>query len=317
MIILTSNTMEAHILPRGATLAGLWIKGVTHSLCLGFADRDSFSSCPIYAGALVGPVANRISRGRVRIGSKVYQMPSNEGTTCLHSGEEGLHARDWQVTDQTPSSVTLALSLPDGAIGLPGHREFTARYALTLDRSLSLVITAATDLKTVVNVAHHPYWSLDDLPDISGHRLKIQADSYLPVDDTGLPTGEIASVADTRYDFRHTRSLSVEHPLDANLCLSHDRVAAPRLAATLVGATGVRMNLLTTEPGLQIYNGSGLPSSAPSALPGQTIKPYAGIALEPQGWPDAPNRSAFAPVILAQGAQYRQETIYRFASNSP
>ncbi|MBW4708099.1 galactose mutarotase [Roseobacter sp. YSTF-M11] len=315
MIVLTSDMLEAHILPRGATLAGLWMKGIRHSLTLGFEQAASFEACPIYAGALVGPVANRVADGRVQIGSRCYRMPANEGTTCLHSGDHGFHALEWNVSRQSARSVTLQLELPHMANGLPGRRVIAARYDLLPGATLALTITASSDRDTVMNVAHHPYWCLDGHRDVSRHRLQIDAESYLPVTGAGLPTGQITPVAGTSYDFRTPRSVPVDRSLDANLCLSRAATAAPRRAASLTGSNGLTLGIETTEPGLQVYNGSGLPDAAPKALQRQKIGPFAGIALEPQGWPDAPNHPEFPRISLTAGAHYSQETLYRFTNN--
>ncbi|WP_298969729.1 aldose epimerase family protein [uncultured Roseobacter sp.] len=315
MIVLQSDTLKAHILTRGATLAGFWLRGHPRSLVLGFEDPLAFDSAAFYAGAIVGPVANRVARGQIELDNQVFQMPSNEGTTCLHSGDDGLHAQDWTISDQTVNTVTLETALPDAAIGLPGARRIRATYALEAENTLVLTITASSDCDTVMNLAHHPYWTLDEKADVSHHQLQIHADTYLPVNHQNLPTGHITPVAGSAYDFRTKRAVPVDRTLDANLCVATARSDTPRDVATLTGGTGLALHIASTEPGLQVYNGSGLPSDGPSALPGQNIAPFAGIALEPQGWPDAPNHPQFPSILLPAGAEYRQETRYRTSAD--
>lgn len=312
MIVLHSASLSAHILCQGATLAGLWLKGHPRSLVLGYSDPLSFAASPIYAGALVGPVANRVSRGRVVIAGTAYQMAQNEGENCLHSGDGGLHALIWSIVEQNASSVTLAVELPDLANGLPGARQVRATYALE-DDTLCLTIVARSDDTTVMNIAHHPYWTLDETADVSAHRLQVNAKEYLPVDDQNLPLGPRVPVSGTDYDFRQPRRVSIDRTLDANLCISSTRSDTPNNVAHLIGRDGISLHIASTEPGLQVYNGSGLPMGGPDALPGQRIAPFAGIALEPQGWPDAPNHASFPSITLASGSEYRQITRYRIA----
>lgn len=315
MIVLQSAALTAHILPRGATLAGFWFKGHPRSLVLGFSDTMAFESAAFYAGALVGPVANRVSNGQIEIAGKSFQMPKNERENCLHSGDGGLNELIWDVTDQTQCSVTLTTDLPDCANGLPGTRKISATYTLSDDSTLSLTITAFSDCDTVMNVAHHPYWTLDDSDDVSGHHLQVNATDYLPVDAQMLPTGEISPVAGSAYDFRIARPVPVDQTLDANLCVSTQRSEIPKDVAVLTGRGGISLRIASTEPGLQIYNGGGLPMDGPSALPGQHIRPFAGIALEPQSWPDAPTHPHFPSILLARDHVYRQETHYKVFEN--
>ncbi|MDW3222115.1 MAG: aldose epimerase family protein [Paracoccaceae bacterium] len=315
MIVLQSSALTAHILPRGATLAGLWLKGHPRSLVLGFADQLAFESAAFYAGALVGPVANRVSGGQIRIGGKTFQMPRNEHPNCLHSGDGGLNELIWDVSDQTLASVTLTLELPDCANGLPGTRKISATYALTELDTLSLTITALSDCDTPMNVAHHPYWTLDCSQDISGHFLQVNATDFLPVNEQMIPTGQIMPVARSKYDFRAACPVPVDQALDANLCISSIPSDVPQDVAVLKGSDGITLHIASTEPGLQVYNGSGLPTDGPTALPGQRIQPFAGIALEPQGWPDAPNHPHFPSVMLPRDGAYRQETHYRITKD--
>ena len=312
MIKLRSAGLEAWILPRGATLAGLWLDGIPRSLVLGFAGPRGYAACPVYAGAVVGPVANRIAGATVAINGHQHHMQPNDGANALHSGDAGCHLRDWQIADKSDTHATLRLNLADGDTGLPGRRRIEARYELT-GTALDLHLTALSDRDTVMNLAHHPYWSLDGLPDVGAHSLRVAAETYLPTDAETLPTGEIAPVAGTDYDFRTPRRLPVDRCLDANLCLSTRPRRALTPVATLKGSTGITLQIDTTEPGLQLYNGCALPESDVAMLPGQNMAPFAGVALEPQGWPDAPRHAAFPQISLHSGALYHQHTRYRLS----
>jgi aldose 1-epimerase len=269
----------------------------------------------IYAGAIVGPIANRIAGGQVRMDRATWQMPLNDGGNTLHSGPAGLHVVTWQVLSQSETSVNLAADLADGAAGLPGHRRIEVRYEIQ-GANLDLQLSAISDKDTYLNLAHHPYWTLDKHDTIGRHRLRVHAERYLPTDDQLIPTGDIAPVADTPYDFREARTVPDDISLDATLCLSQDRRPSPRQAATLMGPTGICLDIETTEAGLQVYNGSHLPTANTRMHPGQRLAPFAAMALEPQGWPDAPNHAAFPSILLRAHRVYRQHTRYLFSRKS-
>jgi aldose 1-epimerase len=311
-ITLSSGALDATVLPRGAALTGLRLAGLDRNLVLEVAGPEARAGSAEYAGALVGPVANRVRGGLVEIDGTRHYMPLNErGATCLHSGPEGLHARTWEVAGRTSQSVTLTVALPDGACGLPGRREITATYAVA-DRALTLTIRATTDRTTPMNIAAHPYWNLDGGVDITGHRLQLAADHYLPVDAATLPTSELAPVDGTDFDFREPHHLRRDPGLDVNFCLADASRPAPVHAATLTGADGTRMTLATTAPGLQVYGGAYLAMES-TARPGNPpLAPYAGVALEPQFWPDAPNHAHFPSILLHPGQTWQQQTVLTF-----
>lgn len=228
-------------------------------------------------------------------------MPCNEnGVTALHSGPDGLDQRTWHVLERSDSDVRLGITLHDGEGGLPGTRDIAVHYALS-EATLTLTITATTDAPTPINIAHHPYWRLGDA---SAHRLLIAATQYLPVDAANIPTGQIADVAGTPFDHRTPKALDPN--VDHNFCIAHAPRALPAHVATLAGADGLTLHIDSTEPGLQVYAGAHLPT-----LAGTEVKPHAGIALEPQGWPDALNHADFPSVLHTPTRPYRQITQYR------
>ncbi|WP_299281960.1 aldose epimerase family protein [uncultured Tateyamaria sp.] len=260
----------------------------------------------VYAGAIVGPVANRIRGGEVHLGDATYHMPTNENDrTALHSGPDGLDRRPWDMMAQDDSGVTLRCTLADGDGGLPGLRQITVRYGLSA-ATLTLDITATTNHATPINIAHHPYWRLGDA---RAHLLQVHAAHYLPVDQHNIPTGVIADVAGTAFDHRAPKPLHPE--IDHNLCTAPRKQVTARHVATLHGAQGIRLHIDSTEPGLQVYGGAYLPKIA-----GTDIAPYAGIALEPQGWPDAVHHPDFPSIICTPTQPYTQITRYRFDRDS-
>lgn len=247
----------------------------------------------IFIGPIVGPVVNRLTLPVDVAGQTLDLAPTGPEGYVLHSGDGGTSDRVWDIADQTESRVTFAIDLADGLGGFPGNRRITATW--TLDGpTLALDIRATTDAPTLMNVAHHPYWALDGAGR-DGHRLESPATRYTPCTPVFTPTGEVRPVAGSDYDF--TSPASPPPTLDANLILGDTDSATPQHAATLTSAGGRRLEVRTTAPGIQVFTG----------------KPY-GIALEPQRWPNAPAHDGFPPITLAPGAEFRQQTTYRFST---
>jgi aldose 1-epimerase len=308
-ISLVASPLRARILERGARLAGLWHEAVDHSLVLGYRHIADYRDDPLYLGAVVGPLANRIAGARVRLSGADWTLDANEGATSLHGGKHGLDKRLWEIEEQRADSVTLGLDLAHGADGLPGAKRIRLRYQLHAD-GLGLEIEATSDRDTLFAPAHHPYWRLDASGPVPRHRLTVHAREYLPTDEFNLPLGQIAAVEGTPYDFRTEAPVPSDTPLDANLCLAHSRRPVPVAAARLTAPNGLTLTIATTEPGLQIYNGSGLFPHANALEKHLPLNPFAGLALEPQNWPDAANRAHFPAALLTARTVYRQTTQY-------
>lgn len=304
---LTADGISVNVLTLGAIVQDLRLAGIDHGLALGSDQVADYEAGMRYFGAIVGPIANRISNARVRLDGMMYELERNEkGRTHLHSGAEGCHAQIWTITDQTPSSVTLSLTMPDGMAGLPGHREITVTYTVQAPATLTMQMSGTTDATTVMNFASHIYWNLDGTETWEGHSLRMAADHYIPVDETVCPTGEIADVTGTAMDFRQERALKIGDPaLDHNFCLS-DAPEDLRDVLWLTGQSGVAMTMATTEPGVQIHDASG------SHRPGRPV--YEGVVIEPQRWPDAPNNSGFPSIRVMPDQAYSQTTRWRFTT---
>ncbi len=307
-IALRGPLLTARVLTLGATVQDLRLAGVEHPLVLGFDDPAPYFGTGLYAGALVGRFANRLAGGRFAIDGQPYQADRNQdGRHLLHGGAQGTHHRIWTIADLAADRAVFTLSLPEGHMGFPGTLHIRATISVA-DDALAFDLRAKTDAATLCNLAHHGYFTLDDSGDIRGHRLQVAAEHYLPVDADLIPTGEIAPVAGTRFDFRQGRDLR-GGDYDHNLCLGPARTPL-RPVAVLTGATGLRMQVETTEPGLQLYDGrhfDGVPG-----LGGRRYGPHAGVALETQVWPDAPNHPGFPDAVLRPGQEYRALTRYRF-----
>lgn len=295
-----SDVLRVAVLTYGAALQSVRLAGVAHDLTLGSERLADYEGAMCYHGTLVGPVANRLSRARAMIAGVAHELVPNDGENLLHSGPKGIHARVWQVIDAQPDAVTLGLLLVDD--GFPGRRQVQARFSVT-GRVLRLDLTASTDAPTLMNVAQHGYWNLDGGATWAGHRLQIDADRYLPTDAAMLPTGAVRDVAGTPFDFRVPRRITPGDPvMDTNFCVSDARVPL-REVLWLQGGT-THMAFATTEPGVQVYDGLH------GIRPGHG--PYEGLAIEAQGWPDAPNHSGFPSIELRPDQTYHQITEWRF-----
>ena len=303
-VTIGAGDLTATILTLGCTLHSMHLNNVAHSLTLGSDTLADYAESMRYFGAIVGPVANRITGAQTTLNGKTLTFPVNENGNLLHSGDTGTHTKIWAIAATTPNCVTLTLALPDGEGGFPGNRQISATFQIDAPATLRLTINATTDADTLMNFANHSYWNLDGSAQWPGHSLQIAADHTLPTDAALLPTGIIAPVADADFDFRKSRTWTPgTPPLDTNFCLSNGKTAL-RPVATFTGASGLSMTLATTEPGLQIYDAQR------TARPGHAN--YEGIAIEAQGWPDAPNHANFPPITATPDAPYNQITEWRF-----
>lgn len=287
-------SVELHSL--GAKLARLQFHG--RDLILPCPETIEPSSDWAYFGAIVGPVANRLE---LRDGLAGWQG-ANSGVT-LHSNPFGLHAVHWDIVEQGEHHAVLSTHMPAGKDGFSANRHITATYRLTAPNRVELSLTATCDAPCLMNLTSHPYWALG--PDIgtAGHELEINADTVLPTDANTLPTGAIDPVSGTEFDFRKARTLKAGAPdLDHNFCLAPSRRVTQQLAAKLTGPDGWQMTLETTEPGLQVYDGRG--------TSGVGLPPRAGLALEPQLWPNAPSHGHFPDIALHPDTPYLAQSTF-------
>ena len=312
--------LSVSVISLGAAIQDLRLAGAAGGapLVLGYQTPQDYLDRCFYFGAIVGRFANRIAGGRFVLDGETYQLSCNEGgVTHLHGGADGFFARNWTIVEAGRDFVQLSLTSPDGDQGYPGQVEVSCRYQIN-GRTLSILLTAHTDAPTVVSLAPHSYFNLEGGGDVLGHRLQIAADRYTPLDAANIPTGEIASVAATRFDFRSPRPLAAEPAdrhagYDLNLVLADAPSAEPRVAARISAPhSGLSMEVWTTEPGLQLYDSGFLIDPAPG-LDGAAYPRFGGLCLEPQRFPDSPNHPGFTDAVLRSGRVYRQLTEYRFA----
>jgi aldose 1-epimerase len=315
LLVLRGGGLTLKLLSWGCVVQDLRIEGHAPPLVLGFDKFENYIFHSPFFGATVGRYANRIAHGRFRLDGRSWQVDQNEaGKHHLHGGRRGIGSRNWRVVLHEEDRAVLEIIDPAGWMGYPGNCRITAEFQVGDNGLMTIRYSAETDRPTVVNLAHHGYFNLGGTAAIGDHLLRIEAESYLPVDEEliPLPSGP-QPVEGTVFDFRNLRPIDgAGTRFDNNFCVAKER-GAPREVATLLSPkSGISMTVETTEPGLQFYDGSKIDLPVPG-LEGVHYARRAGLCLEPQIWPDAPNRSDFPSAILMPEDVYYQETRFRFA----
>ncbi|THV11878.1 aldose epimerase family protein [Rhizobium rhizophilum] len=317
-VVLKGGGLTASILTFGAVLQDLRLEGHDAPLVLGFEDLASYLDHSPYFGATPGRCANRIGDGRFTLDGTAYQLELNEkGVSHLHGGSDGMGRQNWTILDHGADFVVMEIADPEGRAGYPGTTRTRATFALKAGGAFSALYETVTDKPTIANVCHHAYFNLDGRPDILGHDLMIAADHYTPVDDRLIPTGEIRPVENTAFDFREMRPIRLavdgeQLGYDHNFCFSSTRVAKRSVTLARSVNSGLTMEILTTEPGVQFYAGGKVAPAVPG-LEGRRYGAFAGFCMETQVWPDAINHPNFPNAVLRPGEVLRQETDYVFS----
>jgi aldose 1-epimerase len=298
------------------------------NVSLGFDNLDDYLTATTFFGALIGRYGNRIAGGRFTLDGRTYQLPLNDGQNSLHGGTQGFDKRVWDVEPFATSAeagLTLRYVSQDGEMGYPGTLRVKVMYTLTAHGDWSIDYAATTDKATVVNLTNHTYYNLagEGSGDVYGHEIAIDASRYTPVDTTLIPTGELAKVAGTPFDFRSGKTIAhdirTSHPqllraqgFDHNWVLDKGLTATPGHAATLSDpGSGRVLRIATTEPGLQFYSGNFLDGTL-SGTAGHIYRQSDGVALETQHFPDSPNQPSFPTTVLRPGQTYRSRTEHSF-----
>ena len=325
---------EASIITYGAALQSLVApdrSGRLADVVLGADTIDGYLQPRGFLGATIGRYANRIDGGAFNLDGWRHRLSANEGTNTLHGGETGFDCRCWTITaegsDPAPF-VTLSHVSPNGDEGFPGELRIDVTYRLSAASELSITFAAVTDRPTVVNLTNHSFFNLagaDSEADILDHQLEIAADAYLPVRSDGIPLGSQQPVEGTPFDFRVPRSigalidapdsqLGVRDGYDHNFCLRGGVTRQPRLAARLMHpGSGRVLELLTDQPGLQFYSGNFLDGSF-RGKSGRPHRKHGALCLEPQDYPDAPNRPAFPSARLDPFTVYGRGIVFRLST---
>jgi aldose 1-epimerase len=326
--------MEARILAYGATVHAVRVPdrtGAFADVALGHATLEEYLEQPQFLGSTVGRVANRIAGGRFAFDGKGYQVPVNNGPNSLHGGDGGFDKRLWEVVeiaeDPEPRVALRHVSL-DGEMGYPGTLTVTATYRLDEANTLSVDYLATTDRPTLCNLSNHTYWNLageDSAEGAMGHLLTIAADEYLPTDATAIPTGEFRRVVGTPFDFRAPAAvgarvrdasddqIAIGRGYDHNWVVARTPSDEPRLIARVEDpGSGRVMELLSNQPGVQFYSGNFFDGTT-RGKSGSLYRMGDAVVLEPQMFPDTPNRPEFGSIRLDPGETYRNLIRFRFS----
>lgn len=326
-LVLGAGPLRLELLRRGASVRRLVVPdadGELRNVALGYAASADYGVAEHYFGATIGRFANRLAHGRLTLAGTDHQVPANEGRHALHGGPEGFDRRDWQLEERTGSRARLTLDSPDGDQGFPGALHAEVSYTVG-DGEVRIDYTATTDRPTVVSLTNHTYFNLDGegAGSVDDHLLQVVADAYTPTDGQLIPTGELAPVEGTPFDWRDPgpvgRRIREPHPqlglakgLDHNFVLLGEGL---RHVATLESVrSGIRLEVHTDRPGLQVYSGNFLDGTT-TGTSGRRYRQGDGIALETQGFPDAPNQPSFPTVELSPGEVHRTTTLWRFATS--
>lgn len=299
-------------------------KGKLEDVVLGYGNAADYMNDGPCAGKTPGRYANRIALGHFKIGGKEYTLAANNGPNALHGGPTGFMNRIWQ-SEAKGSHVKFTYHSADGEEGYPGNLDVTVVYSWNEHNELTIDYEAQSDAKTVINLTNHAYFNLngEGNGDILGHTLRLNASKYLPTDSTQIPTGEFADVKGTPMDFTSGKNIGQDinadfEPLKIGKGYDHCWVidnwhkhTLNPVAVLSSGDSARVLEVFTTQPGVQIYTGNWL-SGCPKGKSGHEYKDYDGVAIECQGFPDAPNHRNFPCQLLAPGEVYEQTIVFRF-----
>jgi len=326
-----ASGMTVQITNYGATVVSIVVpdrNGKLADVALGYDSPGSYTDGTAYFGAIAGRYANRIAKGRFTLDGKTYQLTLNDGPNTLHGGKIGFNKVLWTAEPlETSKGEALKLTYvsKDGEEGFPGTVTITVTYTVTKDNSLRIDYKGTTDKTTVLNVCNHSYFNLtgDPTKTILDHELMINAEKYTPVDSTLIPTGELASVAGTPFDFRKltpvgsrinddNAQLKICKGYDLNWVLNDYNKKVRKAAELYDPSTGRVLDILTDQPGIQFYTGNFL-NGTDVGKGGIKYQFRTGLALETQHYPDSPNEPKFPSVTLKPGQTYSTTTIYKFS----
>ena len=327
--------MEATLLSYGAGVQSVLVPdrdGRFADVALGHSGLDPYVEQPQFIGSTCGRVANRIAFGRFTLDGEEYRVPANNGANALHGGAAGFDKLLWEVAEAGADFVLFRLVSPDGAQGFPGTLTVTARYSLDEANTLAVDYRATTDRPTIVNLTNHAYWNLAGEGAAEGamaHLLTIPAAHFLPTDEGSIPTGEFRPVEGTPFDFREPievaarvrdasdTQIRIGKGYDHNWVVAREPSQEPRLLARVEEPrSGRSMEVWSNQPGIQFYSGNFLDATS-AGKSGRLYRQGDAVVLEPQMFPDAPNRPEFGSLRLEPGQTYRNRIEFRFPAPRP
>jgi aldose 1-epimerase len=326
-----SKGVEVRVMSYGATIVSLRVpdrQGRMDDVVLGHDDLDGYLAASRFFGSIVGRYGNRIAKGRFTLGGQTYTLATNNGPNHLHGGRRGFDKVLWKATPLEPRDgigVVLRYTSADGEEGYPGALSVRVTYTLSEKDELAFDYFATTDKETIVNLTQHSYFNLagDGKRDVLGQLLQIDADRYTPVDATLIPTGALAPVEGTPFDFRKPTAIGARieqkdeqlgfgKGYDHNYVLNRKGPGLAKVATLSDPETGRVMEVATTEPGVQFYSGNFLDGTA-KGKGGKVYGHRYGLCLETQHYPDSPNQPSFPSTVLRPGQEYRSKTVLTFS----
>jgi aldose 1-epimerase len=325
-----ANGMELRAITYGIIIVSLKVpdrNGALGDVVVGHDAMEGYLTRSRFFGAVVGRYGNRIANGRFTLDGHTYQLTQNNGTNHLHGGTRGFDKIVWDAkvtTDPRGPSVAFTHTSPDGHEGYPGKLAARVVYTLTSDNSLVVEYSATTDKPTIVNMTQHTYWNLggDGSGKIVDHLLTINADRFTPVDSTVIPTGELAPVEGTPFDFRKATPIGAridaDHPqikiasgYDHNYALNRTGDGLEQVIRVVDPKSGRTMDISTTEPGVQFYSANKLDDSY-IGKSGHVYNARTAYCLETQHYPDSPNKPNFPSPVVRPGKPYQSTTVFKF-----
>lgn len=331
VVLRNGNGVEAHVIALGATLQSLFApdrKGARADIVLGYDTPQEYLDKGSYLGVSVGRYANRIANGRFTLDGETYQLETNDGPNHLHGGVEGFDRKIWTIEaaeSGDEARVVLSYVSPDGEGGYPGELTARVTYSLNERNELKIEYEATTDAPTIVNLTNHAYFNLGGQGDVMGHRLKLKASAFTPVDETLIPTGELRKVKGTPFDFTKSTPIGERIRATTNDQIRYGRgydhnfvidgkAGELRTAAKVEDPVSGRvMELLTTAPGVQFYSGNFLDGTV-AGKAGRAHRQGDAFCLEPQTFPDGPNKPDFPSARLDPGETYRNVMVFRLSA---
>ena len=331
-ILKNRNGMEISAINYGGIITSWKAKdrdGNYQDIVLGFDNLSEYESESPYFGAIIGRYGNRIAKGKFTLNDENYNLAVNNGENHLHGGIKGFDKVVWdtrEVVDDSTASLVLSYVSDDMEEGYPGNLKVKVTYTLDNNDKLSVKYEAVTDKTTIINLTQHSYFNLsaDFNKNILDHDILINADSFLPVDSTLIPTGEIRNVGDTPFDFRRPKNvgdeinnsnkqLMIGNGYDHCWVLNNQDKGLRFVASAYDSSTGRLLEVFSDQPGIQFYSGNFLDGSLKSKI-GGTYDFRSGFCLETQHYPNSPNEMSFPSVTLNPGEKYMTETIFKFSS---
>lgn len=322
--------MQVEIITYGGIITSMKVPnaaGGLNDVVLGYDSLSDYEKGSPYFGALIGRYGNRIADGSFTLDDQTYTLVQNDGKNHLHGGTKGFDKVVWSADSKIEDNkaiLQLHYLSQDMEEGYPGNLHTEVVYTLTNDNMLEVAYKATTDKKTVVNLTQHAYFNLSGAKDILDHELRLQAPRYLPIDETLIPTGEIASVEGTPFDFTsfktigrdiETESLQLERGLGYDHCWVLDNPNKELQTAALLkeASSGIQMEVRTDQPAIQFYSGNFLDGTNPMKQSDLFYNYRSGLCLETQHYPNAPNEASFPSTVLSPGEVYSTKTQFLFS----